>query len=619
MEMYLDLLGQHLGNFEQGSELRELAHTELARGDDGVFKALLILLCPRLRTVNFARTSYVPTEEASDVGNTTLAWLCRVATSHRDQNIAAWPPGLRSLRHLNVGIETGTRFDSHIRQIYHPLFMANMLNLPKLESIYLYGLGYEDIYASDEEHDDGYPLTPGCSSVRHIYVEQLENLGLGFWRHVASACKNQVCVCLWRGGKFQSDTSQQLTSVAFHGVESQDIDDYIRASTKEGPNLQSMMCYGSGLTGYQCDLYSPVETLGGYNSNRDLRVLTMSIADLELESRQQRTTCEQDLIDYLIGGLEDPALPEAVEVLVLQGSLELFSTHDDSEQINRVEKAAELLDNALATMISGTEQDKTRNRRRMKSDRASDKASDLDRRPLGGLASALPRQEGSWGLITDSNEPQADNAIEDEAAEDDDVDADATGPYYIYPNLKAIYIEPWQGQATPAAMQSSSSLWFQKSIEAGIKRGVDIRTRTNVNPPKHQNLPFHVAPDRFDLRPDLAPPENHHFDPFQGRWVDRGCQNCGTCENCFALFPKELWAQAYRAEKEEDHSLEVRRDSGYDDTYGEPLTRTSTQTEPDNWQGMSEHAKSSRLCQRFPPTHFPWTARGKAFLLERGS
>lgn len=193
VESYLNLLGEHLEDFEEGTELRELARDELARGDDGLLKALLILVCPRLRTVNFARTSYVPTDKPLDVGNTCLAWLCRIATSHRDQDIKLWPLGLQSLRNLAVGVETGTEFDGSIYQVYHPLFMAKILNLPNLESLYLYGVGYLGGYAEEDEQVATYPLTPGCSSVRHIYMEQLEDLGLGFWEHVAKACKNQVC------------------------------------------------------------------------------------------------------------------------------------------------------------------------------------------------------------------------------------------------------------------------------------------------------------------------------------------------------------------------------------------------------------------------------------------
>lgn len=195
METYLELLKEHLTGFEDGSELRETARNELAKGDDGVLKALLIVLCPRLKSVYYARSSYVPIEDEEGEGNASLLWLSRIVISHRDQDIRMWPPGLQSLRHLAVGVETGTPFESEVDYIYHPLFLAKIMNLPNLESIYLYGLGYREPYADHDVEAMSYLLTPGCSSVRHIYLENLEELDSGSWEKVVLACKTQVRTC----------------------------------------------------------------------------------------------------------------------------------------------------------------------------------------------------------------------------------------------------------------------------------------------------------------------------------------------------------------------------------------------------------------------------------------
>lgn len=196
LERYLDILAQHMVDFEEGSDLREMARDELARGDDGVLKALLMLLCPRLRTVYYARSSYVSVEDEKAVGNTSLEWLCRIILSHRDQDIGTWPPGLQSLRHLAVGVETGTQFDSDLYHLCYPLLFAKIMNLPNLESFYLYGLGrheQQDYDASDPNEVMSYPLTPGCSSVRHIYLEDLQDFDSDSWGDILSACKSQVC------------------------------------------------------------------------------------------------------------------------------------------------------------------------------------------------------------------------------------------------------------------------------------------------------------------------------------------------------------------------------------------------------------------------------------------
>lgn len=435
--------------------------------------------------------------------------------------------------------------------------------------------------------------------------------------------------------KFCVNDPKQLTSVAFRGGETHEIDAYVGSTREEAINLQSLMCYGPGLlTGYRCWLFHPVEALGGHNSNRNLRVFTVDISDLALEAGCNDGTLRQDFMDYLIGSADDPALPEAVEVLVLTGDFHYLAREIDG--VPRMEEAAECFDEALAAMISDRRSDQQRRERTRRRGNANKEHADHgeNSRHESGDTDDFASSQG----LTDADEPWDE---EDGDDWDGEYSINEEDDCHIFFYLKAVYIEPWEGRDTTAAMQSSSKLWLQKSIQAGSERGVDIRTRTNVNAPLHRDLTFHMAPDRFDLRPDLAPPENQEFDPLQGEWVDRGCRNCGDCEQCFALFPKELWTQAYRAPQEASDGDTADGDcpdselheGQVENEYREEIwTRIAKEVEPNSWelgyrvQLWDEYLRDRRCAghdnmsipdRGDPPIHLPETARGRAFLRTR--
>jgi hypothetical protein len=139
IETYLATMVKYLSNFGEGSELREKARDELAKGDDGFLKALLIVLCPRLKNVYFARGSGTSTDNRQSYKNTCLEWLCTVVLAHRDRPIETWPPGLQTLRHLGIGVETGTWLDEQYLTSPAALFQS-ICNLPYLESLYIWQL-----------------------------------------------------------------------------------------------------------------------------------------------------------------------------------------------------------------------------------------------------------------------------------------------------------------------------------------------------------------------------------------------------------------------------------------------------------------------------------------------
>jgi hypothetical protein len=151
-----------------------------------------MLLCPRLKSVYYARTSYVPTDwQDPNVGITSLIWLTRVVEFHRDQPLELWPPGLQRLRHLAVGVDTGHRLPYSRNSLYPPLLVTQALNLPNLESFYIAGMAHERNGVMLREFQD--TVTRGCSNVRHLFLDEFWDLDEKMWEAILTACDNQVC------------------------------------------------------------------------------------------------------------------------------------------------------------------------------------------------------------------------------------------------------------------------------------------------------------------------------------------------------------------------------------------------------------------------------------------
>lgn len=110
---------------------------------------------------------------------------------HRGREFEMWPPGLQSLRHLAIGVDTGTGQPPDRHHQYTPLLLAKMLNLPNLESFYL--CGFANMHQDELDYlYDGSVLTPECSSLRHLYLENFWGIDREIWEPILSACKTQV-------------------------------------------------------------------------------------------------------------------------------------------------------------------------------------------------------------------------------------------------------------------------------------------------------------------------------------------------------------------------------------------------------------------------------------------
>ncbi|SMR41729.1 unnamed protein product [Zymoseptoria tritici ST99CH_1E4] len=332
----------------------------------------------------------------------------------------------------------------------------------------------------------------------------------------------------------------ELTSLTFHGEEPEDVEDFIREAQETVPNLQSLMFYSlpqSTIDVSGRGFYAPEGAFG--SASNEWRVVTVVASDIaqELDERHLKgeKVIRERFTEYFFAGWHghEGLLPESLEVLVLTGSFRELGKLLNQDPDTSMEEMMDWFDDALVATINARTRDQWACE--IKYSKECDEA-------------------GNLSMSDENHEPQEDEQPPGEVGQwgfSPDYEAEF-GPQYVYPALKAIFIEPWDGMLDD--LRSSSRLWLQKSIKSGIERGVDIRTRTNVNKPLHQDLQFHVGPDRFDMRPDVSPPENQEFDPILGRWVDRGCQNCGNCNECFALFPRELWSQAYKAPQ---HQLQM--------------------------------------------------------------
>lgn len=119
-------------------------------------------------------------------------------------------------------------------------------------------------------------------------------------------------------------------------------------------------------------------------------------------------------------------------------------------------------------------------------------------------------------------------------------------------SLKTIYLCGFEGFPVATGQRYGVDVRFQKAIVAGIRCGVDVITRTTrredlINPEPS----FPRAVGRYDLvtgrfgnleRP--AEDEGRLFDPVSGTRQAELCDHCGECDECLAIYPRELWEKA---------------------------------------------------------------------------
>ncbi|KAI5360299.1 hypothetical protein Slin15195_G121610 [Septoria linicola] len=302
---------------------------------------------------------------------------------------------------------------------------------------------------------------------------------------------------------------------------------------------------GSDLRGDRCGLFYP-EVLGGYNSGVDLRNVTLVVSDLALGSmfhsdKDRYPEPRERCVRYVMLPGDDSPLPSTLEVLVFVGDFAHLGSFLGEDDIP-LAQTADWFDDALAAMISGRVE-------------VCDDEDDEGEKVEG--QEEKQKEEGDDNVVDETDDGEgpgsprrnSEDLDQHEQVEtgDEDQYAEQQAPY-VYPNLRVIYIDPWpQIPRHDLADERGPKLWLQKkSIQAAHERGIEVRSRVNVNS-YHQPIDLHIPPDRYDMRPEISPPTNETFVPISGEWCERGCRNCGTCPPCLELFTKEAWATAYKA------------------------------------------------------------------------
>ncbi|KAH6663327.1 hypothetical protein F5X68DRAFT_218297 [Plectosphaerella plurivora] len=149
-----------------------------------------------------------------------------------------------------------------------------------------------------------------------------------------------------------------------------------------------------------------------------------------------------------------------------------------------------------------------------------------------------------------------DGGASDEFEGTDDVLADAIFSLLRTPNehgLKTLYLCNFERPGDYRVADSDddevkNQVRFQKAITMGIKMGVDVVTRTTRRQDLINGEPiFPRAVDKYDLMTGpfggQRPPadQGRLFDPVTGTHPVHLCDHCGECEECLAIYPRELW------------------------------------------------------------------------------
>ncbi|PPJ60572.1 hypothetical protein CBER1_08150 [Cercospora berteroae] len=208
------------------------------------------------------------------------------------------------------------------------------------------------------------------------------------WKRVIGACK------------------QQLTSISFRGRALIDTNDDVRTAQRVVPNLKSFMFHGgtkSDRHKYLRNLFMP-EGLGDNLNSANIRDVAIVASDLILQAirhwnddgRSKQLTRREKLAEWLAHEHGEPGLPRTVETLAMAPYSE----------------AAESLDDALSALISA----------------------EHGERAAGDQDETAMHDEGQQGT-SDSSERY-------ESSTTTDGQISRSGTRYVYPQLKAVHVNP---------------------------------------------------------------------------------------------------------------------------------------------------------------------------------
>lgn len=316
----------------------DAAREDLQQGNDAPLKLLLLGLCPKIRSVKFARHSHrigrgglerEKSSEAPETPRSSEEYLHQAVLNNVQVKSSHWPPGFQSLRELAVGVNV----ESDVQGSDYspaPSVVMDLMRLPQLHSLYCFGL---DVNADEDYHDDRgtemeYTLEKGSSSVQNIFLS-------GAYGFIRAPYKPMLAGC------------KQIKSLTIACSEISDVDAVVETLGSHHREVcETLMFYDtSELSGYRCGMYRPE----AMESLTNLRTVYVDASDVMLgayyESDGQGTSNPEhewiDDFDFFLDFFMNDAFHERMEVLVIGTQSRSYPCEGD----------ADFFDRALATMI----------------------------------------------------------------------------------------------------------------------------------------------------------------------------------------------------------------------------------------------------------------------------
>ncbi|KAI7761736.1 hypothetical protein LZL87_013586 [Fusarium oxysporum] len=275
------------------------ARLEFEKGCDSVMQMLLIVLCPRLRSLK-----YMYNRHDKVAYRRSLYWLTSVmGKSWVDDS---GPPGLSKLHDVAVGVRSETWLDDEDHKLWTLYFRGlRQQDRPSMppdsdsncrdgESIFDSSIS-SALQAADK-------LPARCSTIEHLYLESV-----GDYRELEciAAAPRALKSYTLHGGKIHYGSDGSFDMLLEAMVE------------KQRQSLESILVYNTSRFQESCCTLRPSDG-EGYIEMHDcpqLRQLYIHLDDLrflyrELPSKDSKTL--QDCVDYILG-----FLPASLEVLML--------------------------------------------------------------------------------------------------------------------------------------------------------------------------------------------------------------------------------------------------------------------------------------------------------------
>ncbi|SPJ73827.1 uncharacterized protein FTOL_03557 [Fusarium torulosum] len=306
--------------WESGYDDSERARSDLELGEDAFLKLLLIASCPRLHTLRYVQRDW----------DAHRSLQCITKATKWSRLIDYWPPGFQSLRHIQVGISTGSSIYGGEENHPNGAEFAALLHIPNIETIYYNGL-FTDRYEEDEEEDfdfdDKYDFPDKTSSVKRLFLDGVAGLSPEFLASISGASKSLESVVIRA-----EDTNSQYVD---------DMDRFVQDFARNYPHLKQLVMYNpGGFHGYRCAVYRPEEL----NNFESIKRITIAARDIELDGYYQsskgREPTAEDLGEFVL-----EAFPSTVEAICIWGESDV---HVDSPDPAR---PSDILDSAIAHLI----------------------------------------------------------------------------------------------------------------------------------------------------------------------------------------------------------------------------------------------------------------------------